>query len=154
MKLASAIIAIAIAAIPSTADRSRNVKDGQNNKSEQELRQLGEQWLHAIARRDTVTLDHILAEDAVITDAFGKVSNKAQELARRRVYVHHLGYNNTVEEVRVYGEAAVVTGLHTVRVQLPQKRVYWVKYRYTFVWSKLGGRWQMVAQQFTRLSED
>jgi ketosteroid isomerase-like protein len=154
MKLAFAIIAIAIAAIPSMADHSESVKDGRNNKAEQEFRQLGEQWLNAIARRDTVTLDRILAEDIVITDAFGKVSNKAQELARRRVFVHNIGYHNTVEEVRVYGEAAVVTGLHTVRVQPPQKRVYWVKYRYTFVWSKLGERWQMVAQQFTRISED
>ena len=151
MKLAFVIIAIIVAAIPAAGHRAGRAGGGQNNV-ERELRRLGEQWLQALARRDTVALDRILAEGVVITDASGKVHNKAQELARLRGYVHNIGYNNTVEDVRVYGEAAVVTGLHTVRVQTPRKRVDWIEYRYTFVWMRSAGRWQVVAQQFTRVS--
>ena len=154
MKLICAIIALAIVTFCVRESTSKTVKGNQSNKAEQEVRRRGAEWLRAIAQRDIGTLDHILAEEVIITDASGKVRNKAQELMLRKAYDHHTSYNNTLEKVHFYGDAAVVTGLYTVRVQAPQRKVYWVEYRYTSMWSKRGKKWQIVAQQFTRIAED
>ena len=154
MKIICAIIVIAVATIFAGQSMGDKLKNNQNNQAKQELKQRGEQWFQAIVHGDAVALNDILSDEVTITNAFGKVHNKAQEMMLRKAFVHNVSSNNAIDDVRFYGNAAVVTGLYTMRVQPPQKQIYWVEYRYTSMWSKRGEKWRIVAQQFTRVAND
>jgi ketosteroid isomerase-like protein len=87
----------------------------QTQSVEQELINLENEWADALVKHDWVFIDRILADDYVTTDPEGNVSTKAQEIAFLKSResaltpcVHH------EMKVRVYGDAAVVTGRSTI----------------------------------------
>ena len=51
--------------------------------------------------------------------------------------------------VRVYGEAAVVTGLAEVESETPQKQPFSFKMRFLNVWKKAGDGWKIVVSERT-----
>jgi len=51
--------------------------------------------------------------------------------------------------VRVYGEAAVVTGLAEVESETPQKQPFAFKMRFLNVWKKFGDGWKIVVAERT-----
>jgi hypothetical protein len=51
--------------------------------------------------------------------------------------------------VRVYGEAAVVTGLAEVESETPQKQPFSFKMRFLNVWKKFGDGWKIVVAERT-----
>ena len=55
--------------------------------------------------------------------------------------------------VRVYGKAAVVTGLATVGAQTPDKKPYSFQMRFLNVWQKLHGGWKIVVSERTGVKQ-
>lgn len=51
--------------------------------------------------------------------------------------------------VRVYGDAAVVTGLAEIESETPQKQPFSFKMRYLNVWKKFGDGWKIVVAERT-----
>ncbi len=120
-------------------------------KAEQEVLARHEAWRHAIVKGEMETLDQILADDYIITSGAGALRDKKGELADLKlprglswVYV-----KTDDLRVRVYGEAAVVTGRVQWRVR-NQEREMDDERRFTSVFVKQKGQWRMVAQQMTR----
>jgi ketosteroid isomerase-like protein len=113
---------------------------------EQELRELEKDWGDALVKHDWAFLDQILADDYTWTGPDGKVWSKAQTLASLKSGEDVVSSSETDDlMVRVYGDAAVVTGRTTVKEQYKGKDISG-QYRWTDMWVKdYAGRWRCVA---------
>ena len=101
-------------------------------------------------RADAAALDSLLADDVTYVRSSGAADGKAE-------YLRALGATGAYAldslvpmdlSVRVFGEAAVVTGRLVVKLRA-QAAPYSI--RFTDVWARRRGRWQLVAFQATRL---
>ena len=120
---------------------------------EQELIKLENDWEQAFYKRDIAFGDRFLADDYIGTEEKGIVMTKAQELEDLKSGVHlsASGVQDDVK-VRVYGDAAVVTGRTTVKGQYKGKE-FTSRYRWTDTFIKRDGRWQCVASHISRISQ-
>lgn len=94
-----------------------------------------------------------VADDIVVTGADGIVLSNAKapilENIRSGAWkVEAVSIDNV--DVRVFGEAAVVTATQTERSQF-RGADSGGRFQYTHLWVKRGGRWQVVAAHVTRL---
>ena len=139
------------------ASQVENMEEKRDDMVAQELRRLSGRWLDAIVRRDRTAFGALLADDVIVTNSDGKVLSKSEEIADKvpAALIHHVAYNNTVDEARVYEETAVMTGTYTKRLDYRGNGgpVRWLSQRYTFVWVKRGRLWQIVAAQYTVVAE-
>ena len=105
----------------------------------------------ATLTNDPVATDRLLAADWRNVDAEGRVVGKAQRLATLERF-RLLGIEDAEVEVRVYPGVAVVAGRSVRRSAGPDggERVRAV--RFTRVWARPAGRWQVVAAQATPLA--
>ena len=120
---------------------------------EQELMKLENQWNDASVKSDVAFLDRILAEDWTSTDADGVVGTKAQSLASLKSGEDVVTSAVADEmKVRVYGDAAVVTGRNTSKETLKGKD-FIGQYRWTDTFIKRDGRWQCVAGHSSEIAQ-
>ena len=121
-------------------------KAAQNSADEKAVTQLVHEWLDALVKADLATLDRIIADDYIVTNSDGSVLGK-QSLDPLIKFE-----SATVEDlkVRLYGEAAVVTGTTTYKGSF-NGRAFNSRGRFTDVWLKREGRWQVVASQESAL---
>lgn len=122
-----------------------------NQQAEQEIRQQETRRFEALVQGDLGTLDEILADDLTYTHASGVYESKAQFIANLKS--GQVKYESLTPEdilVRAYGTTGVVTGVARVKVRVKGEPLSF-QLRFTDVYVKKGGRWQMVAWQATRL---
>jgi ketosteroid isomerase-like protein len=141
-------LVLALAALPNAAPAPRG--------SEQELLNLENQWSHAVMSRDAATLARFYADEYMFTDPDGIVSDKAKETKNITSGTFRLtSYKFDDMKARVYGEVAVVTGRNTIKgVWNDIHRDISGPYRFTDVFVRRDGRWQCVASQSSRISEE
>ncbi len=121
------------------------------SSAEQQIRDLERQSVEAAERGTGRAFgERYLAEDFLFTDPKGGVMTKAQILARAKSTP---GKGVVIEvddqQVRVYGDTAVVTGRATFTSAESPKPDSRRSARYTRVWVRQGGTWQLVAEQLT-----
>jgi hypothetical protein len=89
------------------------------NNAEQELKRLENEWLNSYLRGDKETFDRIVADDFTRRDDSGKFATKAEERALVQAPPASVNASLTNEDmqVRVYGNAAIVTGRIVSKVQ-------------------------------------
>ena len=117
-------------------DRSRNAS------YEQELRDLVRTWDEANVKRDTVTLDRLLANEF----AFVGGPTKLQYLASIKSTPADSFIESAVSvdvEVQIYENTAIVTGLDTIKGK-NKGQPYVSRWLYMDVWMRREGRWQCV----------
>ena len=119
-------------------------------KTEQELIQIENEWCTAEVKRDAAMLGRIMADDYTGVASRGATETKAEAVASLKDTTTSVGTcANSNMKVRVYGDAAVVTGLVT-RSGTNQGAAY--KDRqvlFTDMYVRRDGRWQCVASQGT-----
>jgi len=112
-----------------------------------ELLRLESVWNNAHLRGDTVALSNLWAEDLVVTVPEMPVMTKADLLQFWRSGRSIITKYETSElRVRVYGDAAVVTG-RLRRERNFNGRLLPDDWRFTKVYVRRGNRWQVVAYQ-------
>jgi ketosteroid isomerase-like protein len=119
---------------------------------EQELLKLEQDWNNAIIRSDWAFLDSIWADDSTETDSEGVIWTKAQSLASLKSggeIVTSMVPDDM--KVRVYGDAAVVTGRLTMKSTFMGKDNSDER-RWTDTWIRKAGRWQCVATQSSKVA--
>ena len=124
-----------------------------DRQAEQEIRQLETRRFEAMLRGDVSALEQILSDDLTYTHANAVFETKAEFLGKMKS--GQLKYETFEPEdlrVRVYGTAAVITGIARVKVQVGGNPLSF-RLRFTDVYAQQNGRWQMVAWQATRLPE-
>ncbi len=105
----------------------------------------------AISKGDTKAYGRIVGDDYVFTNQDALVRTKAQMVSAYDS--GSLKYESVkFDEIKVhaYGDTAVVTGRQTVKAQDNGKDISG-QFRYTRVYVKRQGRWQLVATQVTRI---
>jgi hypothetical protein len=120
------------------------------SKIDQELMQIENDWCTSEVKRDAAMLGRILADDFTSVSNRGTSSTKSQELASLKDMTTSVTTCvNANMKVRVYGDAAVVTGLVTRSgtskgVTYNDRQVL-----FTDTYVRRDGRWQCVASQGT-----
>ena len=107
------------------------------------------QWLDGYNHRDEKALASIEADDFRIAFGDGTIQTKADQLTNiRKALPAGAKYEIAVEttEVRVYGKAAVVTGVVVEKTQSLSQRS-----RYTDTWIFEKGRWRVVSSHLCDL---
>jgi ketosteroid isomerase-like protein len=123
--------------------------------AEADLLKTEREWLDAYAKGDFAVLERIQADDYSITYSTGEVMSKAQEIAKLKAMpAGAAGFSLKSEEtkVRVYGDTAVLTGALSQSWTQDGKPMS-TRLRYTDVWVKRNGRWQVTAAQLTNIPQ-
>lgn len=101
--------------------------------------------------KDYTALATILADDLVYTHSSAAVDSKAsylESLTSGRVTYKVIKPSDL--QVRVFGDVAVIHGMAAMEVDANGQAIV-NTLRFTDIWAKRDGRWQMVAWQSTRM---
>jgi len=115
------------------------------------LRALEDRWGRCMVAQNAPCLDSILASDWVTRWADGSYQTKAQYLAG--VAAHKDSYDESTSDsivVRLFGSAAVVTGIATERATFAGRDGSG-RYAWLDLFVKRNGRWWAVQSQSTRI---
>ena len=146
------VIAILVLSATSTAlGQKEETGKNQGKSIDQTIRQLDSERIQAQIGADTVTLNRIYADDFIGVGPSGTVRTKPQVIADFTSGGLKFQSITTDEvQVRVYGNTAVETGRSTMIGQ-DKNKVVPRDNRFTRVWIKLHGRWQLVANHYSLL---
>jgi ketosteroid isomerase-like protein len=113
---------------------------------------LDEERTEAMVKGDLAALERLLADDLTYAHSSTKVDTKAVFIENLRSGASkYRGFQREESNTRLFGDSAVNTGVATVSVENQGQAPATFKIRYTDVWVKRDGKWQMVAWQSTRL---
>ncbi|MGI8787901.1 MAG: nuclear transport factor 2 family protein [Pyrinomonadaceae bacterium] len=134
-----------------TTDKSKN----KPSKTEAELMQLEREIGDANIRRDKAFFELTEADEFIFTDSGGGITMKAEDVASLDKPVGEfklISYVADDMKVLDYGKTAVVTGRATTTLKSKDREVI-NKNRFTDVFVKRNGRWQIVAGHSSRIRE-
>ena len=141
-------VAVFLAAAISPGQEQGEKRD-QSGAVEQAIRKLDNERIQAQIHADAAALDRIYADDFIGVGPSGTVRTKPQVIADFTSGDLRLQSITTDDvQVRVYGNAAVETGRSTMDGQDKGKTVP-RDTRFTRVWIKQQGRWQLVANHYS-----
>ena len=152
MKRTSIIAALVLSAVSSAIAQQQGAQTRDAASTEQAVHQQDQVRIRAQITADTLALRRIYADDFLGIGPTGVVRNKAEVIAD--FTTHALTYQSitTAElRVRVYGNTAVETGRSTMVGQDRGKDVP-RENRFTRVWVRTDGRWQLVANHYSLMT--
>jgi ketosteroid isomerase-like protein len=123
-----------------------------SSNSQAELLSQERVWNEAYKNRDKEALTRVLADEFTFTDDAGQVSNKAQYISAAVDLIKVDSYTVDDTVPRIYVDTGIVTGRWTGRMSIEGKDASGA-FRFTDVFVRRDGRWQVVASQDTRLPE-
>jgi ketosteroid isomerase-like protein len=118
----------------------------QSIQVEQQLRQMNDDWVKAMVRRDAEALDRIMAHDFFFTYPM-EGDDKHQFIAdvtSGDLAIEHITRDHV--SVRIFGSTAVLTARDTAK-WLYQGRELEGHYKIIHVYAERDSRWQLVAVQ-------
>lgn len=119
--------------------------------AEEALKKLEADWANALVKKDLAALAKLMPDDWTWIDSEGTVWTKAQSIAVLKSAEDVVSSQVLSDmKVRVYGDAAVVTGIYTSKETFKGKDISGT-YRFTDTWVKRGGSWQCVATHSTKV---
>lgn len=143
------IIALMLAFIPS----SQGTKPTTRADGAEELRAIEQRLAEAWVKGDRDYINRVLADDWSVTDATGRVLSKNQVINEafdsNDRQIESLEIDDV--RVRVFGSCAVVTGTTRAKGRYKGSSMS-VTLRFTDVFMRRAGRWQVVASQATQLA--
>jgi hypothetical protein len=156
MKIAPILVAIVIAAAPAayaqapdTKQKSGAAAKGADSDVEQTLMKMERDALAALLKRDTAGFGRIFADEAVLITPDGTPQTKSQLLADVKSGDLVIASSEISDmKVRAYGESAVVTYVTVDKGKYKGEDISG-RYRWTDVFVRRGGTWQIVAGQGT-----
>ena len=143
------IVALVLTGASIAAGQKQSASRDQRSSVEQAIRQLDNERIQAQMGADAVALERIYADDFIGVGPSGTVRTKAQVISDFTSGDLKFQSITTDEvQVRVYENTAVETGLSTMVGQDKGKAVP-RDTRFTRVWVKQQGRWQLVANHYS-----
>lgn len=113
------------------------------------IRSLELKWTESYKQRQVDILSSLLAEDFVITIEDGSTYSKTGYISHSAEPSVHVEVAEMSDlKVRLHGNTAVVTGAYHERGKSDGKG-YEYHDRFTDVWMKTSGRWQVVASHYS-----
>jgi len=115
--------------------------------------ELFEEFRKALQEKNTAVLDRIWSDDLTFVNFRGQLLTKAQRMQNIRSGATSFKSIQVNEQVvRPYGDVAVLNGVVTLEAQYSGEEGSGT-FRFTSVCSRKGGRWQIVAQQMTKIEK-
>ena len=142
-RLAGALAVALACAAPSFAQSS-------TAQAEKEIRAAEHLWNEARVKADVAALDRLLADGWTVTHGGGTMDTKAQYLADLKSGDRKFSADVKEDQVtiRFFGDTAVVAGLSDSKVTF-KGQVQGGPLRFTRVYVRRDGRWQMVVSHAT-----
>jgi ketosteroid isomerase-like protein len=149
------MMAVPTLALSQTKQKKADATKNNNSSVERELMQLEKDSAAAALKGDTTLLDRHTAANYIGTDPGGGVEDRAKMMAGAKAgdpKFEALDLDDM--SVRMAGkDAAVVTGRATVKGKLKSGMDITGQYRFTDVWVKQEGRWQLMTWQATKVAQ-
>ena len=146
------VIAVVIAAVvPLAVGQKQNARRSHTQSVVAAIRKLDEERIQAQIHADAAALERIYADDFIGIGPSGTVRTKPQVLVD--FTSHDLKFQSITTDdvrIRVYGNTVVETGRSTM-VGQDKGRVVPRDNRFTRVWVRRQGRWQLVANHYSTL---
>lgn len=112
------------------------------------------EYTEALKRHDVAALDKIWADDYTFINPQGALVSKAERMANvKSGATEFQDIASQRERLAVHGDVAVDVGRVTLKGTKYSGQEASGDYRYTNVWAKIQDRWQLVANQITRISK-
>jgi hypothetical protein len=140
--------ALAALALLGAAGSAQGAGDVQKEILDREARRIA-----AMVQADVKTLGEILRDDLTYIHSSGPLEGKAailDEISTGKLRYESIEPSEVV--VRPYGETAVATGRALLKVNALGRALAF-SVRFTEVWVRTGGVWQLAAWQSTRIPE-
>jgi len=119
---------------------------------EENLEKLAQDLTKAERKGDVAFLDHTLADDFVGIGPRGFMLTKAEWLARHKSGdLRYESFELDEVKIRVYGDAAVLTGRETTKVKY-RGQDQQGQFRTTEVFVKQDGRWRLAGLQLSPIA--
>ncbi|QHV97521.1 nuclear transport factor 2 family protein [Spirosoma endbachense] len=118
----------------------------------EEIQFVEQRLREAMLNSDIKELDALLSDELLVTGPDGKLVGKADDLAAHRTGIVRIKAMVPQEIiVKILPEAAVVFALMAMQGFI-QDQAFEGLYRYTRVWSKQTGNWQIIAAHISAAS--
>jgi ketosteroid isomerase-like protein len=117
--------------------------------AERAIHQLEQDWEQALLKNDQTTIDRIVARDCLFVSSTGELMTKTQADSDRRSSALQAS-TTTQTIIRVLGDTAIVIGTNLETSQYAGQDTSG-QYRWTDVFVKRDGQWQVVSAQSTRI---
>jgi ketosteroid isomerase-like protein len=151
LAVATLTMAASSLALGQMTGKKANYSNQKGDSVEQAVMQMEEDLRAAITKGDTKAYGRIVGDDYVFTNHDAVVRTKAQMVsAYDSGSIKYESVKFEELKVHAYGDTAVVTGRSTVKGQDGGKDISGVS-RYTRVYLKRQGSWQLVATQTTTI---
>jgi ketosteroid isomerase-like protein len=148
-----AIAANVVALVLTFASQAQTLAQTKTGNAEQELIKLENEWADAWVKSDVAFFERIEAEDYTWTSPWGWVATKADDLKLIKSGEDLItSWALSEIKVRVYGDAAVVTGRDAIKETYKGKDVSG-QHRLTNTWVKRAGQWQCVAGHSSMIAQ-
>ena len=155
MRYCACLTFLIVASVSLASAQSKKDTNRKLNKAGAELMQLERDIGAANVRRDKAFFERIEADEFIFTDSAGGLTTKAEDVAsldKPAGEFKLVSYEPDDMKVRVYGNTAVVTGRTLTMLQSKDREVT-NRSRFTDVFVKRDGRWQLVAGHSSRIRE-
>lgn len=151
LAVATLTMAVSSLALGHMTGKKANYSIQKGDSVEKAVMQMEEDLRVAITKGDAKAYARIVGDDYVFTNQDAVVRTKAQMVsAYESGSIKYESSKFDEIKVQAYGDTAVVTGRQTVKGQDGGKDLSG-QFRYTRVYVKRDGRWQLVATQVTRI---
>jgi len=146
------IVALAIFALTAQAQKPKGTA-GRMGGDAAMLVEIENSWVDAVIKKDIPTLEKYYSDDVTDVGPDGSLSTKQKDLddIRNGVFAIESG-NATDLQPRIYGNAAVVTGVGEIKGTYEGQDISG-RYRFTDTFIKQNGQWRVVASQATKIME-
>ncbi|WP_077919229.1 nuclear transport factor 2 family protein [Spirosoma sp. 209] len=125
----------------------------QSNATEKAVLDAEKRRFDAQVSKDYSALNQLLADDLVYTHSNGNTDGKESYIQSiRDGKSNYAAIDPQEQKVRVYGNTAIINGVCLIKMNNNNTPTD-LKLRYTDMYVKKGGQWQMVAWQSLRLTQ-
>jgi ketosteroid isomerase-like protein len=146
-----AIAVVLLSAAPLIIGQPQSTKATQNEKVTNAIRKLDDERIQAQIHADALALDRLYSDDFIGIGPSGTVRTKPQVISDfTSGDLKFQSITTSDVRVRVYGSTAVETGISIMTGQ-DKGRVVPRDNRFTRVWVKRHGSWQLVANHYSTL---
>ena len=151
MRPALLIAVLVLTVAPMCEGQEQSASTDQRSSVEETIRKLDNERIQAQIHADATALDRIYAADFIGVGPSGRVRTKPQVISDfTSGGLKFQSITTDDVQVRVYGNTAVETGRSTMIGQ-DKNKVVPRDNRFTRVWVKLHGSWQLVANHYSLL---
>jgi len=128
-----------------------------NDTLEAEIRKIDNEEATAVLRADLSTLEKFWADDFTVNGPNNQIlkgKTNALELVKSGI-IDYSSFEREHEAVLLCGDTAIMMGLETVKPKGNSPFAgQTLRRRFTNIWMKQNGQWQLIARQATIISRD